>query len=111
MRAVCLYSDVDTFLVVFDEDGNPLKEAEQINTLSHLSNVSSFGIPVEIDDEDFYISGSVGREQTTPLSPTVLLIRIPIQAKIVERSLGFFNTCILNIKDERKYKPPQTERG
>ncbi|MGA2875068.1 MAG: hypothetical protein ABSE82_05950 [Nitrososphaerales archaeon] len=105
VRSVCAYSDVDTFLAVFDEDGNTLKEAEQINARADLSNASSFGIPVEIDDGDFYISGTVGREQTTPLSPTILLIRLPIQAKIIERSMEFFNTCVLNIKDERKYKP------
>ena len=118
VRSVCAYSDVDTFLAVFDEDGNPLKEAEQINTFADLSNVSSnfFGIPIEVEDESFYISGTVagGKDREaarTSSSSTILLIRIPIQAKILERSLGFFSSCLLNVKDERKYRPQLTGRG
>lgn len=107
VRSVCAYSDVDTFLTVLDEDGNALKEAEQINTLADLSKLSSnfFGIPIEIDDENFYISGTVASKETARSSPTILLIRIPIQAKILERSLELFSKCVLNIKDERRYKP------
>ena len=106
-RSVCAYSDVDTFLTVLDEDGNAIKEAEQVNTLSDLGKLSSnfFGIPIEIEDENFYISGTVASKETTRSSPIILLIRIPIQAVILERSLGLFSKCVLNIKDERRYKP------
>ena len=84
VRSVCAYSDVDTFLAVFDEDGNTLKEAEQINTFGDLSNVSSTssGFRSRLRTRISTFQGQWAEEQTTSLSPTILLIRIPIQAKI-----------------------------
>lgn len=106
-RSVCKYSDVDTHLTVLDEDGNTLKEAEQINTFSDLGTVPSnfFGIPVEVEEEDFYIAGTVSSKETARSSPTILLLRMPIQATMLERSLGIFSKCVLDIRDERKYTP------
>jgi hypothetical protein len=107
VRSVCMYSDVDTYLTVLDEDGNILKEAEQVNTFADLRRASSsfFGIPIEVEDEDFYISGTVASKDTARSSPTILLIRIPIQADLLERSLGIFSKCVLDVRNERKYKP------
>jgi hypothetical protein len=107
VRSVCVYSDVDTFLTVLDEDRNALKEAEQINTCADLSKVPSnfFGIPIEIEDDDFYISGTIASKDTARSDPTILLIRIPIQGKTLERSLEVFSKCVLNVKNERKYRP------
>jgi len=107
VRSVCMYSEVETFLTLLDEDGNILKEAEQLNTFADLGRASSnfFGIPIEIEDEDFYISGTVACKDTARSSPTILLIRIPIQANILERSLGIFSKCVLDVRNERKYKP------
>ena len=107
VRSVCAYSEVDTCLTVLDEDGNALKETEQINTFADLSKVPSnfFGIPIEIEDDDFYISGTVASKDTARSDPTILLIRIPIHGKTLERSLELFSKCVLNVKNERKYRP------
>ena len=107
VRSVCSYSEVDTYLTVLDEDGNALKETEQINTFADLSKVpcNFFGIPIEIEDDDFYISGTIASKDTARSDPTILLIRIPIQGKTLERSLDLFSKCVLNVKNERKYRP------
>jgi hypothetical protein len=107
VRSVCAYSEVDTYLTVLDEDGNALKETEQINTFADLSKVPSsfFGIPIEIEDDDFYISGTIASNDTARSDPTILLIRIPIQGKILERSLELFSKFVFNVKNERKYRP------
>lgn len=108
IRTVCLYSSVDTYLTVLDEDGNSVKELEKLNTCENLSDAisSSYGIPIEIDEEDFYLKGILAPRisEGRPL-PTILLLRIPIQGKTVANSLALFHSCIVNINDERKYKP------
>ena len=108
IRTVCLYSSVDTFLTVLDEDGNSVKELEKLNTGKNLADAisSSYGIPIEVNDEDFYLKGILAPRisEGRPL-PTILLLRIPIQAKTVANSLALFHSCIVNINDERKYKP------
>jgi hypothetical protein len=108
VRTVCLYSSVDTFLTVLDEDGNSIRELETLNTCNNLGDAisSSYGIPIEVNDEDFYLRGILAPRisEGRPL-PTILLLRIPIQAKRVANSLTLFYSFIVNIKDERKYKP------
>ena len=107
-RTVCAFSNIDTFLTVLNEDGNEIRESDQVNIYKDLGNVvsSSYGIPIEIDDDDFYLKGMlVPRSSDSRPAPTVLLLRVPIQAKNLASSLELFHTCVLNVKNERKYKP------
>ncbi len=107
-RTVCAFSNLDTFFTVLNEDGNEIRESEQVNIYKDLGDAvpSSYGIPIEIDDDDFYLKGMlVPRSSDSRPAPTVLLLRVPIHAKNVASSLDLFHTCLVDIKNERKFKP------
>ena len=104
IRNVCAYADIETFMTVIDasDEAFPSKvpQPQRISDPDITRNLP-YGTLVEVDDEDFKLVGVL-----TPLPANnprfdIRLLCMPIQA-----DLKFpFDSCVLQIKDERKYRP------
>jgi hypothetical protein len=109
VRRICAYSDVDTFLVTLHPSADPENPSEhsppeQINDPDIASRLS-YGTLVEIDDDDFKLAGVFTQSPASQSTTDIRLLDFPIDGDIWLP----FDSCVLKIKDERKY-PPTADR-
>ena len=112
IQYICAVADIPTFLirVSSSSDETLLQDRsipEQINEPDITLHVPMDGTRVEVDDADFTLVGVFTQQNSSSTSRSdgpradIRLLRMPI-----EGDLKFpFDACILQIKDERKYRP------
>jgi len=104
IRNVCAYADIETFMTVIDasDEAFPSKvpQPQRISDPDITRNLP-YGTLVEVDDEDFKLVGVLTPLPANQPHVDLRLLCMPIQA-----DLKFpFDSCVLQIKDERKYRP------
>jgi hypothetical protein len=109
VRRICAYSDIDTSLVTLHPSTDPETPPEhsspqQLNNPDIASRLP-YGTFVEVDDADFKLAGVFTPSPASQSNTDIRLLDFPVDADIPLP----FDSCVLKVKDERKY-PPTADR-
>ena len=105
---ICVYSDIPTFLHTHDTSETEERKFEDNVWGYEISNPDlshefrDLGDKIEFEDEDYELAAVLWPSPAIKPEIDVRLLRLPINAPDLKLP---FDRCILNIRDERKYKP------
>lgn len=105
---ICVYSDIPTFLHTRDTGETEESRFEDNAWGYEISNpnlsheLRDLGDKIEFEDEDCQLAAVLWPSPAIKPEIDVRLLRLPINAPDLKLP---FDQCILNIRDERKYKP------
>jgi hypothetical protein len=105
---ICAYSDIPTFLHTHDTSETKGSRSEgdvcgyEINNPDLGHALSDLGEKIEFEDEDYQLAAVLMPSTAIKPEIDVRLLRLPIKAPDLKLP---FDQCIVNLRDERKYKP------
>jgi len=105
---ICAYADLPTYLNIINEGVSPgslVRDDAQgslINNPDPSHGLPGLGEKIEFEDEDYQLAAVLMPSSSSRPSTDVRVLRLPIRAPDLKLP---FDDCVLNIKDERRYKP------
>jgi hypothetical protein len=105
---ICAYADIPTFLNIMNEsqlssESSSIDDAcgVQINN-PDLGHGLWSGERIKVEDDDYQLAAVLTSSSSAKPGIDIRLLRLPIKAPGLTLP---FDHCVLNVKDERKYKP------
>ena len=105
---LCAYSDIPTFLHTHGASDNQENRSDenvsgyQINNPDLSHTLPEFGEKIQFEDDDYELAGALLPSSAIKPEIDVRLLRLPMKGPDLKIPL---DQCVINIKDERKYKP------